>query len=135
MADMNRVMLMGFVSTDIEVGYINNNENRPACRFSMATHESYVKPETGEVQNYSTFHTILFYGKTVNFIKDYIENGDNIFVEGKIRVRQYETKNGTKATAFEIVGSKVEILSKKRARQQAKQEPPPLDSGDEEMPY
>lgn len=135
MADMNRVMLMGFVSTGIEVGYINNDENRPACRFSMGTHESYVTPETGEVKTYTTFHTILFYGKTVNFIKDYIENGDNIFVEGKIRVRQYETKNGTKATAFEIVGSKVEILSKKQARQQAKQEPPqPLDSADK-MPY
>ncbi|MBO4576300.1 MAG: single-stranded DNA-binding protein [Neisseriaceae bacterium] len=134
MADMNRVMLMGFVSSDIEVGYINEDENRPACRFGMATHESYATPETGEVKNYSTFHTILFYGKTVNFIKEYIENGDNIFVEGKIRVRQYESKNGGKATAFEIVGSKVEILSKKRARQQAKQEQPPLDS-DDNIPY
>lgn len=134
MADMNRVMLMGFVSTDIEVAYINNDENRPACRFSMATHESYTTPETGEVKNYTTFHTILFYGKKVNFIKDYIEIGDNIFVQGKIRVRQYDTRNGEKATAFEIVGSEVDILSKKQTRQQSKQESPPLDS-DDEIPY
>lgn len=128
MADMNRVMLMGFVSTEIEVAYINGDENRPACRFSMATHKDYIDKETGEVKTNTTFHTICFYGKTVNFIKEYIGMGDNIFVEGEIRVRQFETKIGTKAVAFEIIGNQVEILRKKvNTGNNNTPEKPPLD--------
>lgn len=130
MADMNKVMLMGFVSTHIDVGYIGGDENRPACRFGMGTHERYTD-DTNEVQTITTWHSICFYGKTVNFIKEYIDKGDNIFVEGKLRVRTWEKSDGTMATAYEIVGDTVEILRKKAKNE----ETPNQAEEDSNMPY
>ena len=132
MADMNRVMLMGFVTSNIEVAYIGGDENRPACRFGLATHKKYNDPQTGETKSISTFHNICFYGKTVHFIGEYIGIGDNVFVDGEIRVRTFQKADGTMGTAFEIVGDVVDLLRKK-SKEAPNVEKPPLD--DPDMPY
>ena len=118
MADMNKVMLMGFVSTDIEAGYINGDDSRPMCRFGLGTHEKYTD-KNNEIQTITTWHTVCFYNKNVNFIKEYIDKGDNIFVDGKIRVRSWEKNDGPFATAYEIVGENVQILRKKTKNEQS----------------
>jgi len=106
---MNRVTLLGRVGQTPEVKELSNSK---VAKFSLATSESYKKD--GEKVTETTWHNIVFWGKTCDVIKGYVNKGDQILVEGKIQVRQYKDKNEVTHWATEIVCDKLELLANKK---------------------
>jgi single-strand DNA-binding protein len=114
---MNKVILLGWCGNDPEIKTFNQSK---VAKFSLATNE-YYKNKAGEKVTETTWHNLVYWGKSADLIESYVHKGDSILVEGKIAVRQYE-KAGVNHWSTEIICNKIEFISKQEAKE-PKQEP------------
>lgn len=105
---------------DPEVRYMDNN--RKVANFSLATSERY-KDKSGEVKENTEWHNISVWGKTADFIENYVKSGALLYVEGKLHTRDYTDKNGQKRTATDIVADVVRLISSKKEKEKADNKP------------
>jgi single-strand DNA-binding protein len=107
MAGINKVILVGHLGKDPEVRAISTD--RKVANFSLATTESY-KNKSGERVDQTEWHNIVFYGPIADVIERYLKKGSQIYVEGKIRSRSYDDKDGIKRYVTEIIGDSMNML-------------------------
>ena len=102
MGIQNKAMLTGRVGADPEKRSLRDGES--VVNFRMATSESWKDKQTGERKQVSEWHNIVVYAKhAVSFIDSYVRKGDLVQVEGSIKYREYEKKEGGKGFVTEIV--------------------------------
>ena len=102
MGIQNKAMLTGRVGADPEKRSLRDGES--VVSFRMATSESWKDKQTGERKQVSEWHNIVVYAKhAVSFIDTYVRKGDLVQVEGSIKYREYEKKEGGKGFVTEIV--------------------------------
>ena len=107
MAGINKVILVGNLGKDPEVRAISTD--RKVANFSLATTESY-KNKNGERVDQTEWHNVVFYGPIADVIERYLRKGSQIYVEGKIRTRSYDDKDGVKKYITEIIGDTMTML-------------------------
>lgn len=107
---LNNVVLMGRLTADPELKYAPNNI--AATAFQIAVDRSYGK--NGERQ--TDFISVAAWRKTAEFIARYFSKGQMIAVEGSIRARSYEDKNGNRRTAFEVVADNVSFCGDEKRK-------------------
>ncbi len=107
MAGINKVILVGNLGKDPEVRAISTD--RKVANFSLATTESY-KNKSGERVDQTEWHNVVFYGPIADVIERYLRKGSQIYVEGKIRTRSYDDKDGVKKYITEIIGDTMTML-------------------------
>lgn len=107
MAGINKVILVGNLGKDPEIRSLESG--RKVANFSLATTESY-KDKNGERVDQTEWHNIVFWGPIAEVIEKYLKKGSQIYVEGKIRTRSYEDKEGVKKYITEILGEKMTML-------------------------
>ena len=107
MAGINKVILVGNLGKDPEVRAIGTD--RKVANFSLATTESY-KNKSGERVDQTEWHNVVFYGPVADVIERYLRKGSQIYVEGKIRTRSYDDKDGVKKYITEIIGDQMTML-------------------------
>jgi single-strand DNA-binding protein len=105
---MNCVQLAGRLGQDPELKYTTNG--KAVANASLATDESYTD-SSGEKQKRTEWHRLVFWGKTAEIAAKYLKKGFQTAVEGRIQSRQWEDKDGTKRTSFEIVVNRLHFLS------------------------
>lgn len=110
MAGLNKVMLIGHVGKDPEVKYLEGGV--AVAKFTLATTESY-KDKTGTKVDQTEWHNIVVWRGLAEVAEKYVKKGTQLFVEGKIRSRQYEDKDKNKKYFTEIVGDNFTLLGKK----------------------
>lgn len=110
MAGINKVILVGNLGKDPEVRALG--EGRKVANFSLATTESY-KNKSGERVDQTEWHNVVFYGPIADVIERYLRKGSQIYVEGKIRSRSYDDKEGNKKYITEIIGDQMTMLGTK----------------------
>ncbi len=110
MKGLNRVTLIGNIGNDPE--YKTLQDGTPVAKFSIAITESY-RLKNGETQSHTDWHTIIAWRGLATFANQYIHKGSLIYVEGKLRNRQYEDKEGRKKYLTEIVAEQIILLDKK----------------------
>ena len=110
MKGLNRVTLIGNIGNDPE--YKTLQDGAPVAKFSIATTESY-RLKNGETQSHTDWHTIIAWRGLATFASQYIHKGSLIYVEGKLRNRQYEDKDRVKKYVTEIVAEQIILLDKK----------------------
>lgn len=110
MAGINKVILVGNLGKDPEVRAISTD--RKVANFSLATTESY-KNKSGERVDQTEWHNVVFYGPIADVIERYLRKGSQIYVEGKIRTRSYDDKDGVKKYITEIIGDTMTMLGTK----------------------
>ena len=110
MKGLNRVTLIGNIGNDPE--YKTLQDGIPVAKFSIATTESY-RLKNGDTQSHTDWHTIIAWRGLATFAHQYIHKGGLLYVEGKLRNRQYEDKEGVKKYVTEIVAEQVILLDKK----------------------
>lgn len=110
---VNRVVLLGRIGKDVEVRDINGTK---CTTFTLATSEKY-KDRNGEVKELTEWHNIVAWRQTAEICEKYVKKGDQLFVEGRIKSRTWETDRGEKRYATDIVADKIELLSKPSAPQ------------------
>jgi single-strand DNA-binding protein len=105
---LNRVMMIGNLGQDPEIHYTPSG--LPLVNFSLATDESYLDKE-GKRQERVEWHRVVAIGKLGLTCNQYLKKGRQVFVEGRLRSREYEAKiDGRKQHRTEIVASRVQFL-------------------------
>ena len=107
MANLNRVELIGNLGQDFE---LRHTRNGVACgSFSMAMTERY-KNAAGELQEHTEWARVSIFGKLAVTIKDFLKKGRQVYVEGPMRTRDYETAEGEKRRITEVRARNVQLL-------------------------
>jgi len=111
MAGVNKVILIGNLGKDPEVRHLENGAT--VASFSLATTESYKDKEGKKVQQ-TEWHNIVVWRKLAEIAEKYLNKGSKIYLEGKIRTRSWEDKEGNKKYTTEIIGDTFTMLDGKK---------------------
>lgn len=107
MAGVNKVILVGNLGKDPEIRAIDND--RKVAKFSLATTETY-KDRNGQRVENTEWHNVEFWGPITDVIEKYLKKGNQVYIEGRLRTRSYEDKDGVKKYVTEIVGQNLTLL-------------------------
>lgn len=99
---LNKAILVGRISTDLELKYTGNN--KAYCRFNLAVNR---------INEGTDFITIVVWNKQAENLVQYQNKGSLILVEGAISVNNYQDQNGNNRTSFEIMAHNVQFLGNK----------------------
>ena len=116
---LNKVMLIGHLGEDVKMHYFDGGNS--VGRFSLATNEVYVSKSTGEKIESTEWHNIVLRNKAAEICEKYLSKGDKIYIEGKIKSRQYQTEDGTTKYTTEIVVTEFTFLNTKKSFDQSKE--------------
>jgi single-strand DNA-binding protein len=106
---LNRVTIIGHLGQDPELRYLPTS-GQPVSGFSVATDESFTGKD-GSRQERVQWHNIVVYGKLAETCTKYLARGRQVYVEGRLRVREFEDKNGGgKRQRAEIIAQRVQFL-------------------------
>ena len=110
MAGVNKVILVGNLGKDPEVRYLDNGV--AVANFSLATTESY-KNKQGERVSQTERHNIVLWRGLAEVAEKYLKKGSSVYVEGKIKNRKWEDKDGNTRYNTEILGDNMTMLGAK----------------------
>lgn len=110
MAGVNKVILVGNLGKDPEVRHLEGGA--AVANFPLATSESY-KDKSGQRVEQTEWHNIVVWRGLAEVAEKYLKKGMTIYLEGKLRTRSWDDKEGNKRYTTEIVGDTFTILSKK----------------------
>ena len=105
---LNRAMVIGNLGGDPELRYLPSGQ--PVVGFSIATDEAYADKQ-GQKQERVEWHNIVVFGKLAETCAKYLARGRQVYVEGRLRTREFDGKNGGgKRQRAEIVAQRVQFL-------------------------
>ena len=110
MKGINKVTLIGNSGNEPEFKTLA--DGTPVAKLTIATTESY-RLKNGEVSTKTEWHPVIVWRSLATFANQYIHKGSFLYVEGKLRHRQYEDKEGQKKYVTEIVAEQILLLDKK----------------------
>lgn len=110
MRGVNRVMLIVNLGKDPDVQQLEGNI--AVAKFPLATTETY-KDRTGKLVSQTEWHTVVLWRGLAELSQKYLHKGSLIYVEGRLRTRSWEDKEGNKKFATEIVGDNLIMLDKR----------------------
>ncbi|SFJ30005.1 single-stranded DNA-binding protein [Myroides guanonis] len=120
-ATLNKVMLIGHLGEDVKMHYFENGSC--ICRFSLATNEVYINKTTNEKITNTEWHQIVVRNKAAELCEKHLSKGDKIYVEGRLRSRQWQAEDGTQKSIVEIhVNDFVFLQTKKENAPLSKEE-------------
>ena len=99
MAGVNKVILIGRLGADPEVKYLTNGTT--VANFRMATTENRLN-KSGEKTTFTEWHRIVAFGRLAEICGEYLNKGKQIYVEGRLRTRSWEDKDGNKKYTTEV---------------------------------
>ena len=105
---VNKVILIGNLGKDPEITRLESGVKKAA--FSLATTEVYRNKE-GEKISHTEWHNIILWRGLAEVAENYLKKGNTVFVEGRIRKREYEDKDGIKRYVTDIQGDNMTMLS------------------------
>lgn len=114
---LNKVMLIGNVGNDPEVRYLESNPQNPATNakvasFRLATTERF-RDRNGELRENTEWHSIVAWRSNADLAEKFIHKGSQIYVEGKLRTRQWTDQTGAKRFTTEVVADTIQLLGKR----------------------
>lgn len=110
MRGINKVILIGNAGKDVE--YKTLPDGTSVAKLTVATTETY-RLKTGDTQTRTEWHAIIVWRGLATFAQQYIKKGALLYIEGKLRNRQYTGKEGQKKYVTEVVADQVILLDKK----------------------
>lgn len=105
---VNKVILIGNLGADPEVRYMPSGG--AVANLRLATTESWKDKQTGERQEQTEWHQVVFFGKLAEIAGEYLKKGSKLYVEGRLRTRKWQDKSGTDRYTTEIVGGDMQML-------------------------
>lgn len=97
---INKVILIGNLGADPEVRYMPNGN--AVCNIALATSDSWKDKQTGEQQERTEWHRVVFFGKIAEIAGQYLRKGSKVYVEGRLQTREWE-KDGIKRYTTEVI--------------------------------
>jgi single-strand DNA-binding protein len=107
MSSLNKVMLIGRLGKDPEIRV--TPDGTPVANFSLATSEFWTD-KGGTRQERTEWHNIVAWNKLADIAKRYLAKGRQVFVEGRIRTREWDDKDGNKRRTTEVIASAIVLI-------------------------
>ncbi len=107
MSSLNKVMLIGNLGKDPEIRY--TQDGSPVATFSLATSENWTD-KSGTRQERTEWHNIVAWGRLADLSKRFLAKGRQVYVEGRLRTREWNDKDGNKRRTTEIVALQMVLL-------------------------
>lgn len=109
---LNKVMLIGHIGDDLKMHYFDGGNC--ICRFPLATNEVYFNKQTNEKITSTEWHNIVVRNKAAEICEKYLSKGDKIYIEGRIKSRQWQAEDGTQKYTTEIQVTEFTFLTTKK---------------------
>ena len=107
---LNKVMLIGHLGADPEIRYTSNNV--PAATLSVATNTTY-RDKEGNNQDKTEWHRVVAFGKLAEIAENYLGKGKLVYIEGRLRTRQWEDRDGNTRYTTEVLSNTINMLGGK----------------------
>lgn len=104
---INKVILVGNVGQDPETRYMPNGG--AVTNLSLATSETWKDKNTGEQQERTEWHRVVFYQRLAEIVAEYVKKGSKLYVEGRLQTRSWE-QDGVKRYSTEIIANDMQML-------------------------
>jgi single-strand DNA-binding protein len=105
---VNKVILIGNLGRDPEVRYSPNGQ--AIANVNLATSESWKDKNTGEKQERTEWHRVVFFGRLAEIAGEYLKKGMQVYVGGRLQTRKWQDKDGNDRYTTEIVASDMQML-------------------------
>ena len=105
---VNKVILIGNLGQDPEVRYMPNGN--AVANVTLATSESWKDKNTGETQERTEWHRVVFFGRLGEIAGEYLKKGSKVYVEGRLQTRKWQDKSGNDRYTTEIVANDMQML-------------------------
>ena len=105
---VNKVILVGNCGKDPETRYMPSGG--AVTNISIATSESWKDKQSGETKERTEWHNVVFFNRLGEIAGEYLKKGSQIYVEGSLRTRKWQDKNGQDRYTTEIVASEMQML-------------------------
>jgi single-strand DNA-binding protein len=142
MSSVNKVIVIGNVGQDPEVKVLNSGN--AVCNLSIATSEKWKDKATGERKEHTEWHRVSLFGRLAEIAGEYVRKGSKIYVEGRLRTRKWQDKDGSDRYTTEVLGDSLQLLDKRGDGERAPYRQPasepakaaaPADDFDDEIPF
>jgi len=140
MAGVNKVILVGNLGADPEVKYLSNGTT--VANFRIATSENRVNKTSGEKTTITEWHRVVAFGRLAEICGEYLNKGKQVYIEGRIRTRSWDDKEGNKRYTTEIVATQMQMLgaagappSGEKDRAFDQEMGPDPGTGDDDVPF
>ena len=152
---INKVIIVGNCGQDPETRYLPSGG--AVTNISIATSESWKDKNTGEQQERTEWHRVVFFNRLGEIAGEYLKKGSKVYVEGSLRTRKWQGQDGADRYTTEIVASEMQMLDSRggqdaggyqqqaprqnpapqqnQAPQQAQQAPQDMDGFDDDIPF
>lgn len=110
---INKVILIGNLGRDPEVRYMPSGG--AVANVTIATSESWKDKQTGELQERTEWHRVVFFNRLGEIAGEYLRKGSKVYVEGSLRTRKWQDNNGQDRYTTEIVGNEMQMLDSRNA--------------------
>lgn len=109
MASVNKVILIGNLGKDPDVRYMPSG--KAVANVTIATNESWKDRNTGEKQERTEWHNVVFYSPLAEIVGQYLRKGSSVFVEGRLQTRKWQDKtSGQDRYTTEIIANEMKML-------------------------
>src|SRR5215218_7842646 len=105
---VNKVILVGNLGKDPETRYMPNG--KAVTTFTIATSESWKDKQTGEQREQTEWHNIVMYDRLAEIAAEYLRKGSQVYVEGRLRTRKWQDKEGRDRYTTEINANEMQML-------------------------
>lgn len=105
---VNKVILVGNLGKDPEVKYTANGA--AVANITIATSESWNDKQTGEKQEKTEWHRVVFFRRLAEIAGEYLRKGSQVYIEGKLQTRKWQDQNGQDRYTTEIVANEMQML-------------------------
>ena len=108
---VNMAVIMGYVGSDPEVRYTPSGS--AVTNLSVATSESWKDKQSGEMQERTEWHKVVFYNKLAEIAGEYVKKGSKVYINGSIRTRKWQDQSGADKYTTEIIANDMQMLDRK----------------------
>jgi single-strand DNA-binding protein len=108
MSGINKVILIGNLGKDPETRYMPSG--KAATNFSIATSERFKDKETGEPQERTEWHRVSTFDRLAEIAAEYLKKGSKVYIEGRLRTRKWQDKEGKDRYSTEIIADQMQML-------------------------
>ncbi|WP_026977109.1 single-stranded DNA-binding protein [Flavobacterium tegetincola] len=125
---VNKVILVGHLGDEIKMHYFDGGN----CigRFPLATNETYINKSTGEKLNSTEWHNLVVRNKAAEICEKYLSKGDKVYIEGRIKSRQWQDDSGSHKYTTEIQVTEFTFLNLRKDNDEGKTISSPSKSDD-----
>ena len=111
---INKVILVGTLGRDPEIRYMPSGG--AVANVTLATNESWKDKNTGQMQERTEWHRIVFFNRLAEIAGEYLKKGSQVYVEGKLQTRKWQGQDGQDRYTTEIVANEMQMLGGRSGR-------------------